>query len=168
MAGLMAHARGPAKVPPEKDWPPREWGTTLPWGVRVAAWRKRPAKERRSCSLPRHLHSPEMLDVGQTPFFGSIRTIKWSDGHGIWDTGRNSRTLKRGYWAQGPRHSAPVFIGESIEDVTSVLRKQADSAIHKVEGHLLELQDKVHAFDRVNRMKILDHIVADLDAPRSP
>lgn len=116
---------GPAYVPPEKEWPPVDWGDTLDWEERVRRWRSSPAKERRSYPGERQMYDPAMPVVATILEIGEVR---WSSGHGRWSPtnfqkriGRRSATLHRGYWLLGPHDSDPRFIGETLDEAHSTI-----------------------------------------------
>jgi len=153
-------AQGPAKVPPEKNWPPVGWGITYgDWYERVRRWRMQPAKERRSCSLPRQRHNPELSHVVRVQDYGDIQ---WSDGHGQWDLKKDPQILKRGFWTKiGWRR--PEFLGETWEEAMEKVRDHMNDIIAKAQRNKRRARDAFIAFEEKNKMKVLDHIVADLE-----
>jgi hypothetical protein len=168
----MTWACGPAKVPPEKDFPPVEWGTnSKSWEERVRKWRARPAKERRGCSLNRQTRDPTMLIVGK--IIPGIGEVRWSDGHGVWSSYVYSQSCsKRGYWSKDSSPYDKVkYIGESIEDLEALLDDHvnrvkigAASDIEKAErNRVTSLRLFKNFEEELVRPKILDLIVADLE-----
>lgn len=126
MSQRVISPSGPAYVPPEKEWPPVEWGDTLPWEERVRRWREQPAKERRAYPGERQMADPFMPLLTTIQGLGEVR---WSNGHGRWPQSRFSRSisrpsgmLKRGYWLYSD-NGRGGFLGETIDEAHDTMRK---------------------------------------------
>jgi hypothetical protein len=151
-------ATGPAKVPPEKDWPPAGWGTTYPWAERVAEWRKRPAKERRAYPGVRLTASSNMPKVCSFVGYGWDKTVyfRWSDGFGFWPNHEEHihegkpLYLKRGYWKieRDEKHGCPVFVGEQIEDVNKAIDAEYAQRIAREDKLLKTAMDELEKWKK--------------------
>lgn len=163
----MSHARGPAKVPPEKNWPPVGWGSSFfQWEERVKRWRRQSAKERRSCDLPRQMADPTMLFVVRVEGFGDV---KWSDGHGLWDLITTPTILRSGFWVKKMYSSStPKFIGETWEEAMDAAKVYTDSVILKAQRETTRALHLFCDFDKKNKMRVLDRIVAEATSADEP
>lgn len=167
----MSYAHGPARVPEKDELPPVGWGSRISsWDERVRQWRRRPAKERRGCSLPRQRHDPTMPKVSEGPY----GTIRWSNGHGVWAQNYNEVLCgKQGYWLKVDTCSLSrkvKFIGPSMKEVHEYLKgyvhREQCAALIQIsrakQAMALGMAD-LDKFDQVLRTRVLDMIVAELD-----
>jgi hypothetical protein len=92
----------------------------------------------------------------------SFGDIRWSDGHGRWNLYDDSSVCKRGYWVK-KGHGRAEFIGcnweEAMLAVTNCMRSIIRDAEHQMETAIRKFEE----FEAENKLKVLDHIVAELD-----
>lgn len=154
-------AQGPAKVPPEKDFPPLGWGCNSGWDRRLRAWRALPAKERRGCPKPR-VRGETITAPVATVRWGASLYIRWSAGDCYWPGNERYKehamrisgyatpvTLAVGYWwANEPEAKwSPIvahFIGTTLADVERFLAERREDYVRrarlKVEQDVAESQ----------------------------
>jgi hypothetical protein len=163
MSERVIRPSGPAYVPPEMEWPPIHWGTTLPWEKRVEHWRAQPAKERRGTPGERQLADPWMEMIVT---IGDVGEVRWSNGHGRWPLsrfgraiGRASGMLKRGYWLHSDNGRAPQFLGETIDEAHNTI-----GLVLKGRAECLRIDAVTKAFALESELKRhIDKLNADAD-----